>query len=72
MFAHQFLFSGFFLCFIMCVELARYSMHRIVCLIAPFAIANSTSLYRHISNKYTKKIRRGKTIILFFNETTPL
>lgn len=72
MFAHQFLFSGFF-SVLLCVS----SWLVTVCTVLyasspPFAIANSTSLYRHISNKYTKKIRRGKTIILFFNETTPL
>lgn len=66
MFAPQFLFCCFFLCFIVCVGLARYSMHRIVCLIAPFAIANSArALLLYIEQMYEKDSSWQNNYIVF-------
>ena len=71
MFAHQFLFCCFF-SVLLCVGLARYSMHRMFASSPDSLSQIAPARYCYISGKCTKKIRRGKTITLFFNETYSL
>lgn len=56
----------------MCIELARYSMHRMFASSPDSLSQIATARYCYILSKCTKKIRRGKTITLFFNETYSL
>ena len=72
MFAHQFLFCCFFLCFIVCVGLPPYSMHHMFASSPDSLSQIAPARYCYILSKCTKKIRRGKTITLFFNETYSL